>query len=493
MSRVTDSVKEAGARPRKLSRLTAISYGAGASADGIKSTAYGTFLLFFYQQLLGVPGTLVGLALGLSIIVDAITDPLVGQLSDRTSTRYGRRHPYLALAAVPLAVTFFFLFNPPKGLSDFGYFTWLLFFAVSARIALTLYDIPHLALGAEMAPSYEQRTGLFAVSSGFRVVVGALTTFLAYKFLFPTTDLYDPGLLNPDGYFWLGLVSGIMMFLAMAVCFFGTLNIVPLLRKTEGALNVNLISIFGEMFRLSKSPSFRAVFFGLFIYVMAVNMDQSYSAYIGLHFWNLTTESMAYMPLASLGGAITALVVVRPLAKLLDKKRLLIATTLLSVVNLNIFICGRLFFPNLFPANGDSIIVWMVGLNYFLVGFIGLTILTTINSMYADLADEHELLTGNRREATLYATRSFANKGAAAIGVTLSGIALEMISFPEAAKVGAVSEGVVWNLGLLYGPIISIVWLLTVWLYSKYRIDRKSHQDICDQIAARTQGVGAKA
>ena len=484
-------VQDAGSRRRKLSILTTVSYGAGASADGIKSTAYGTFLLFFYQQLLDVPGTLVGLALGLSILVDAITDPLVGQLSDRTSTRVGRRHPYLALAAIPLAVTFFFLFNPPKGLSDFGYFIWLLFFAVSARIALTLYDIPHLALGAEMAPDYEQRTSLFAVSSGFRVVVGALTTFLAYRFLFPTTELYDPGLLNPDGYFWLGLLSGLMMVLAMAACFFGTLNIVPFLRKTEGALNISLGSIFMEMFSLAKSPSFRAVFFGLFIYVMAVNMDQSYSAYIGLHFWNLTTESMAYMPLASLVGAIIALVTVRPLAKVLDKKRLLIAATLVAVFNVNVFVCGRLFFPGLFPANGQDIIFWMVGMNYFLVGFIGVTILTTINSMYADLADEHELLTGNRREATLYATRSFANKGAAAIGVTLSGVALEMISFPESAKVGSVPEGIVWNLGLLYGPLISAVWLLTIWFYSSYRIDRNSHQDICEKIAARKKRDGA--
>ncbi|MEE9278925.1 MAG: MFS transporter [Myxococcota bacterium] len=118
--------------------------------------AWGVLLLFYYQQVVGVEAWLVGLAIAISVIMDAVTDPLIGTWSDRIRSRWGRRHPMLLASALPLAVTFVLLFAPPEGMSEIEGFLWLTTFGVLVRASYTFYSIPHLALGAEMAHDYYQ-------------------------------------------------------------------------------------------------------------------------------------------------------------------------------------------------------------------------------------------------------------------------------------------------------------------------------------------------
>ena len=139
---------------RKLSMPTMFAYGLGQAAEGVKNQAFNVFLLFYYQQVIGIPGTLAGLALGIAMVFDAITDPVAGVISDRVRTRWGRRHPFMFFSAFPLVICFVALFSPPDGLEEFGHFIWLTAFAILVRGALTFYYVPHLALGAELAQDY---------------------------------------------------------------------------------------------------------------------------------------------------------------------------------------------------------------------------------------------------------------------------------------------------------------------------------------------------
>ena len=143
--------------PRRLSVGVMTAYGIGELGPAIVTIGLYSLLLFYYQQVVGLSGTLTGVALGIALFFDAVTDPLVGGLSDRIRSTYGRRHPVMAASALPTAVTFFALFNPPDGLSSIGNFVWLAGFAILVRSALTVFVIPHLALGAEIAPDYLQR------------------------------------------------------------------------------------------------------------------------------------------------------------------------------------------------------------------------------------------------------------------------------------------------------------------------------------------------
>ena len=149
---------------------TQLFFGAGAIAEGVKNTAFNVFLLFYYNQVLGVSGTWTGTAIFLALCVDAVMDPLVGSLSDGWRSRWGRRHPFMYVAAVPMGVCFFLLFLPPAGLSERGLFVWLLVFAVGVRGSMTLYMLPSNAMVPELTASYDGRTALVSWRYPVRMV-----------------------------------------------------------------------------------------------------------------------------------------------------------------------------------------------------------------------------------------------------------------------------------------------------------------------------------
>ena len=101
----------------KVSPANKIAYGIGSVAFGIKGNGFDYFLLLFYSQVLGVDAYLVGLALLIALMVDSLSDPLIGYISDNTYTRWGRRHPYMYIAAIAVALSYFFVWNPPSGVS----------------------------------------------------------------------------------------------------------------------------------------------------------------------------------------------------------------------------------------------------------------------------------------------------------------------------------------------------------------------------------------
>ena len=116
-------VEEAKAEAPALGLGTKLAYGIGQGAEGLKSSAFSSLLLFFYVQVLGVPPGLAGTLLLVALVFDAFSDPLIGSLSDSLRSRWGRRHPFMYAAAVPMAVTFYLVFHPPEGLGTRGWKT----------------------------------------------------------------------------------------------------------------------------------------------------------------------------------------------------------------------------------------------------------------------------------------------------------------------------------------------------------------------------------
>ncbi|MFT6753749.1 MAG: GPH family glycoside/pentoside/hexuronide:cation symporter, partial [Candidatus Azotimanducaceae bacterium] len=217
---------------RRLSMPTMLAFGIGQAAEGIKNQAFNVFLLFYYQQVIGIPGTLAGLALGIALFFDAISDPAAGVISDRFKSKWGRRHPFMLFSAVPLVITFIALFNPPDGLSEFFNFVWLTVFAVLVRASLTFYYVPHLALGADMAHDYHQRSTLYAMSTVFSITAMAVVSFVGYRFFFPTTELFNPGTLNPAAYSDFSITFAAVMFVVIIISCLGTAREIPHLHNS---------------------------------------------------------------------------------------------------------------------------------------------------------------------------------------------------------------------------------------------------------------------
>ena len=478
---------------RKLSLPTMFSFGVGQIAEGVKNQAFNVFLLFYYQQVIGIPGTMAGLALSIAMIFDAITDPLAWIVSDRMQSRWGRRHPFMFVSAFPLVICFIALFSPPDTLSDMGHFLWLTGFAVLVRGSLTFFYVPHLALGAELAQDYNQRSTLFALSTVFSITAMAVVSFVGYRYFFPTTELYSPGTLNPAGYAPFSMFFAGMMFVAIMLCVFGTGSEIKHMRVNRVTTALTFKNSFMDFKAVFGNRSYRLILFGMLLSTFAIAVESILSPFMGVHFWGLTTESLATISFGTLIGLWIGLPLAPWFTRLLDKRLALVLPAVFVVINANAALCMRLLDVSWFPDNDSPWIYWIYFLRYLLQGICLPVIFASFNSMFADISDEVELETGVRREGVIYASRSFAAKITSAMGALLGGVVLDVIAFPRGAIAGTVPEETLWWLGFMEGPATSLLSFCGVLLYLRYGIDRVRHAEIRTAIAARdaSNEVGA--
>ena len=220
----------APAHARRLSVPTKLFYGFGSVAFGVKDNGFSYFLAFFYAQVMGLPAQTVGFAIMLALILDAFIDPIVGQLSDNTRSKWGRRHPWMYAAAIPVAVSYLLIWNPPTGWSQPAQVAYLVAVAVLIRSFISCYEIPSAALAAELTTEYDERTRLLSYRYLFGWIGGLAMYGLAlFVFLKPTPE-YAVGQLNPEGYANYGLFAGGLMLFAILVTSIGTHRQIPYLR-----------------------------------------------------------------------------------------------------------------------------------------------------------------------------------------------------------------------------------------------------------------------
>jgi Na+/melibiose symporter-like transporter len=512
----------------RLGLGTKLFWAVGQIGEGVKSSVFNTFTLFYYNQILGVPASLTALALGLALFSDAITDPVVGSISDRFPSKWGRRHPFMTAAAIPLPLMLILILSPPGEMSNMFYFGWLFGCAVLVRFFLTLYHIPHLALAAEIADDYIDRTSLFAFGSLFGAVAGYGFYFAVLSIFFKETPEYANGMYNPAGYFPMASVAGVIIATAILTCVWGTRKEIPAMiekfkkslkgeerRDVEAQLklyedpslssfNVAIASLkstrayfptpallWDELRVAFSSPSYRTIFIGTLCSTIVLAIEGVFSPYMGIHFWGLPTDQLRLLVLGVLVGLPIGTMIAPAVNRLLDKKLSLVIPSIIAITNANILIILRL--TGNFPENGDPIILKLLILSGFIGAVVTPVIFITINSMFADIADELELTTGKRKEGIIYAARAFSTKAASSIGLIVGGIILDAIAFPAAAAPGSVDPDVLFRLGIAQGPGTSIFVMAALWLYMRYGLDRHKHAEIRRALAARAAALPAES
>ena len=183
-----------------------IFHGLGAVAYGIKDNGFSVFLLIFYNQVMGLDAGLVGTVIMAALIFDAFADPLIGELSDRTQSRWGRRLPWLYSAAIPVGVAWMLLWHPPA-LGETGLLLWLFATAILARFLIAMCEIPSIALVPEITSDYDERTVLMRYRLLCAWGGGLLILILAYGLFF--TDAKGVG--DPEGYNAFSLCGALIM------------------------------------------------------------------------------------------------------------------------------------------------------------------------------------------------------------------------------------------------------------------------------------------
>ena len=452
---------------------TRLAFGIGGVAEGVKNNGFEYFLLFFYSQILGVPAPLVFTALMVALVVDAISDPIVGYWSDNMRTRFGRRHPFMYLAVIPVGVTYFFTWNPPAGFSTDQLFIWLVFFTIAVRLSFTFYEVPSSALVPELTQDYDARTSLVSLRTFFGWFGGlSIQIFLLFFLLGPSET-------NPSGYFHLpgwslyGTVAAVIIFCAAAISSLGTHARIPYLKPPPPQRDLTIRKVFGEVFESISNPSFRALFLASLFGLVASGVSASLNQYVNGYFWGFTTTQTAGLTVSVYLSAIIALVVAPFAGKMLGKKRAALVIGVLAFTIAPAPVFARLlgFMP---PPGSEAlynIVLWITVIDLALI----IATQMLIGSMVADIVEDSEVQTGRRSEGVFYAGISFIRKLAQASGVFVASVVLTVAGIQEGARPDEVSADALQSLGWGYATTLFSVWMLMMLCVSFYKISRESH------------------
>ena len=464
-----------------VSRKTRILFGAGSVADGVKNTTFNMFLLFFYTQVAGLSGSLAGTAILIALIIDAITDPLIGSISDNIRTRWGRRHPFMYAAALPMAFCFVMLFHPPDDLSQAGLFAWMLTFAVGVRFAMTFYLVPSNSLVPEMTPIYDERTSILSFRTLFGWLGGIAMAQLGFLYFFAETDLGD-GRLDPSAYGAYALTGAAVIITAIFTCAIGTHHLIPRLHAPEPT-RFTLGQFFRDLKGAFTSRNYVILVLTILTITLATGFTDVMNLYVNTYFWELSAAEIALTVYGALAGTIIAFATTPTFSSRTDKQTAAMACLICVIVVGPAPIILRLL--GVMPENGHPALLPILVVYTVFIVFIAVTLMILAGSMIADTIDENELRSGKRQEGLFNAAFGLTAKATSGLGGFVAGIVLDVVDFPTAAAPGEVPPETIAALGLGVGPGILLFWVTAALILSRYALRRADHEEIMATLRER--------
>ncbi|MBY5992856.1 MFS transporter [Ferrimonas balearica] len=416
-------------------------YALGDVASNIYWRVIDVFLFIFYTDVFGLDAAAVGTMMLVTRLIDALSDPAMGALADRTRHRFGKFRPYLLWGALPLAAAGVLTFTVPD-LDGGGKLAWAYGSYVLLMLAYTFINVPYGALMGVMSGDSQQRTTL----TSFRFI-GAFSggSLVAY--------------LTPELVTWLGqgdeatgwqltlVLYGAVAAVLFALCFLST--------QERVAAPVKSASVRQDLKDLAGNRPWLVLFVLALVIMMTISLRASsgtfYLKYVAGREDLIGAFTLCYMLSLAAGAALTPL-----LTRFWDKRRLLMA--LMAAVAL---LCGGFYF---IPPD-------QLGLMFVVHGAIGLALgpkSPLVFSMYADTADYSHWRTGRRATAMVFSAAAFSQKlGGALAGATIGWILSSLGYVANAVQSDASSQGIVLLMSLIPGAFAA----LSVWIIHLYPLD----------------------
>lgn len=465
-------------------------YGIGQAAEGLKNGALAWFLLFYYSQVLGMDPSLAAIAAGTSVIIDAFTDPMAGSLSDNWhSKRWGRRHPFMLVSALPMGLAFYLLFNPLVS-GNWPLFFWMVLFANIARTAMTLYHVPHLALGAEMSVDFRERSSIV----GYRVFFGTLGSLLAvvlgFSFFFGPSPEFPNGQLNASAYPPFAALVSTLMAVTIFWSAWRTRSVIPFLPQPEKLPRMSFSAIVIRMVKdvvlAMRCGSFRWLFLGVLILFIIIGVNSALTLYMNTYYWELNRNQIIILAIPYPLGVMLGSLVSPWLQNRFGLKTMLLFGTGSWAGWQAVPVILRML--DILPENGAALLVPVLFMMYIVQGICTVQSNVAYGAMVADTIDEHELATGKRQEGIFFSASSFSAKAPVGIGTIIAGFGLAFIDWPTGAAIRTAADvptETIVNLGILFGPFVAVFGLVCLWCYSHYDLTRERHADIVRALEAR--------
>lgn len=465
--------------------------GVGALPDVFLDFTVKTFLLLYYNQVLGLPAFYVSAALAAALVVDAVTDPLVGSWSDNFRSRLGRRHPFMYASAVPLGICVYLLFTPPDIAAGASRETlllgWLTLFIIAARVCMTFFLVPWSAMFAEYTDDYRERSVIVSYRFLMAWVGGIAYSVGVYTWVFPSTAEFPLGQLNPAGYGALASALAVAVIGAVLFTTHFSRDQIPFLLQPEGPPQPFRLARLARDVKLAAGNRDLLILLGsVLASSVVIGTTQALEIYVRTYFWGLGTGGLRWLSL-SFSGAVLAFGSIAPLQSRFDKKYLLVGCSALFVAQGMLLVSLRLL--GVLPENGDPRLLVLLVADAVVAVYLVTVVLVMFFSMVADVLDVQELKTGLRQEGLFSSGVGFSSKAISGFGLLAAGALLDtVIGFPAGAGArGAAALGpdVVFRLGVVSGlvvPLGNVVWMLLV---SKYGVTRARHAEVLRQLELR--------
>jgi len=461
----------------RLGLGTKLSYGFGSIGEGLFQRGYEYFAFLYYVAVLGMSPLLGGVAILASTILDAVTDPLVGSISDKLqSQRFGRRHPFMYLSILPFAGAWYLLLTPPPDLDGMGLFWWFFVFSVLMRQALTLYQVPHAALGAELSDDYHERTSIatWRVAQSMIGTFGVIAIF-TYLFFPETAEFADNGLRNPAGYPKVAFWGAVIIAISIGLSALGTQGRVPWLAQPAAASRrLALREVMAEIGIALKNPSFRSLIIGTILFVTSFSISEIFNQFVRIYFWGLTSKQTAALALPAMVGFFCGLPAAGMLHRRFDKKPTVIVASLVPALMMASLVSLRLL--GVLPADISIVLpaLWAVTVAAALSA--GVAFISAV-SMLGDVAQEVRFTSGRDITGVMFAGYSFAQKFASALAHFFASAMLEALAIPKGTAVAELAPRTVQFLGM--SALVATAFSLAgIAFYLGYRIDRQRHLEI---------------
>ncbi len=453
-----------------------VAFGMGMLANQMFPAVLGIFIVVLVQDL-GFPGWMWGVVSLVPRVFDALTDPIMGFISDNTKSRWGRRRQYVFIGAIIMGIAFIIMWQLFRENGLEYNFTYFLLSSLVFYLGLTIFSVPYVAIGYEMSNDFHERTHIMAVAQW----IGQWAWVIAPWFW---VIMYDPtwyetaDIAVRELAIWVGIICALF---AMVPAIFieskSTLNenYSPLTLKNIGGSLKEIIISFKEAF---QSIPFRKLCFATFLVFNAFNTVAAFTFFIIVYYlFNGDAGAAGIWPtlFGSVGALSTTFLVipiVTQMSKKLGKKKAFLVTQSISV--LGYIMLWFLFVPG-------KPYLFLFALPFFSFGIGGL--FTLMMSMTADVIDLDELNTGKRREGTFGAIYWWMVKFGFGIAGGLSGAIFTVIGFDTGLEVQ--SESAITGLRLFFSGLPILGTLGAIYIMRNYEITEERAKEISDALAAR--------
>ncbi|MDF3822069.1 MFS transporter [Leptospira sp. 96542] len=452
----------------KLKLSTKMGY--GFAETGITAVQLFTqiYLLKYYTEIIGLNASLAGLALAISVIWDAVSDPLMGKISDNSHFKWGRRRPFILFGGALLSVSVLLLFSPPNLPSQWGKFFYLLSVYLFVNTAMTIISVPHIALGGELSFERNERTSVF----GWRLFFSNIGMLIGM--IVPAAILQSLGDESAKenimtSRIQAGEIVSLVILVSSVITFLVTKG------KDGAKVEQNKsLPFFQSLFSVLKNKVFLIL---LFAFVIAT-IGRTFNSAIALYYYEYRLglkESQVVISIllpfflvlmASIGFWVWV-------AKKIGKKKPaffgVFALGVLTVIAYPLFPFGELHPP---------LIVAFIG------GICAGSILI-MDSILTDVVDYDEFKTREKREGLYFGIWKMGVKFSQAFGIAITGFLLDAIGFDKQSVTQSAEVG--FRLAMIFGPGVGFFFILGSILFLFFPLTDEKHIQIQRILLKRNQ------